>query len=215
MSGTRTLCCHVNTATLTFAILYLIVNMVRLVGTCLTVSWENVGYSVSYYESKAPRGQRVFDISTNILMLVLMSISALLVLFSQRKRPMCVLPFALMMCVEVTLSFLSLCYGAFSVPGVPTYRDVIQAMKELKGINKLNEEDIGQFTMLYSVTFMLGILLKLYALRVSMKCFYLLKEQRATDIHVDSGNTVTVKLPSYDEALKMKAEGKPPTYQEP
>lgn len=214
MSGTRTLCCHVNTATLVCAILYLILNVLRFGGIFIKVSWDKVEYSVPYHESKVPRGQRVFDISTNILMLVLMAFSAVLVLFSQRKRPMCVLPFMLMMFVELTLSFLSLCDGSWGLPGFPTYRDILQAIKENRRVSKLNEEDIGQLSMWYSVVFMLDILLKVYVLRVSMKCFYFLKEKRATAIHVDTGNTVKVKLPSYDEALKME-EDKPPTYHEP
>ncbi|XP_077051965.1 mtp family protein [Siphateles boraxobius] len=215
MSGTRTLCCHVNTATLSFAIIYLIGNLLKLVGIFLTVSWGKAEYSVSHYESKALKGHRVFDISTNILMLVLMSISAVLVLFSQRKGPMFVLPFSLMMMVELSLSFLSLFNGAWGLPGTPTYRDMLQAVKDQRKVPALNEEDIGQFTMCYSVLFMVDVLLKLYVLQVSMKCFYALKERRVGAIHVDTGNTVTVKLPSYDEALKMKTEDTPPSYQEP
>ncbi|KAK7138620.1 hypothetical protein R3I93_015912 [Phoxinus phoxinus] len=215
MSGTRTLCCHVNTATLSFAIIYLIRNVLKLVGIFLTVSWEKTEYSVSYHESKALKGQRIFDISTSILMLVLMSISAVLVLFSQRKGPMFVLPFSLMMMVELSLSFLSLFSGVWGVPGTPTYRDVLQAVKDQRNVPVLNEEDIGQFTMWYSVLFMVDMLLKVYVLQVSMRCFYTMKEKRGSAIHVDSGSTVTVKLPSYDEALKMKAEDTPPTYQEP
>ncbi|KAK9957628.1 hypothetical protein ABG768_011859 [Culter alburnus] len=215
MSGTRTLCCHVNTATLSFAILYLTCNVLKLVGIVYTVSWEKVEYSVPFHESKAPRGQRVFDISTNILMLFMMSISAVLVLFSQRKGPMFVLPFVLMMFVELSLSFLSLFDGAWILPGTPKYRDVLQAVKRQKGVSMLNEEDIGQYAVWYSVLFMLDILLKVYMLQVSMRCFYALKEKRLAAIHVDTGNTVTVKLPSYDEALKMKVEDTPPTYNEP
>ncbi|XP_056105500.1 mtp family protein isoform X2 [Rhinichthys klamathensis goyatoka] len=212
MSGTRTLCCHVNTATLSFAIIYLIGNMLKLVGIFLTVSWDKAEDSVYYHESKALKGHRVFDISTNILMLVLMSISAVLVLFSQRKGPMFVLPFSMMMMVELSLSFLSLFNGVWGLPGTPSYRDMLKAVRRVPA---LNEEEIGQFTMWYSVLFMVDILLKVYVLQVSMKCFYAMKEKRVSAIHVDTGNTVTVKLPSYDEALKMKAEDTPPTYQEP
>ncbi|XP_039537101.1 mtp family protein [Pimephales promelas] len=212
MSGTRTLCCHVNTATLSFAIIYLIVNVLKLVGIFLTVSWDKPEYSVYYHESTALKGQRVFDISTNILMLVMMSISAVLVFFSQRKGPMFVLPFSLMMVAELSLSFLSLFNGAWGLPGTSSYKEMLQAVRR---VSAMNEEDIGQFTMWYSVLFMVEILLKVYVFQVSMKCFYALKEKRVSAIHVDTGNAVTVKLPSYDEALKMKAEDTPPTYQEP
>ncbi|XP_016136381.1 lysosomal-associated transmembrane protein 4B-like [Sinocyclocheilus grahami] len=214
MSGTRTLCCHVTTATLSFAIIYLIVNVLNLVGIILMVSLDKEAFSVPYYESKATRGHRVFDISTNILMLVMMSISAVLVLFSKRKGPMFVLPFVLMMFVELSLSFLSLFDGAWGLPGTTSYRDMLQAVKSQMRVDRLNEEEIGHFTMWYSVLFMVDILLKVYVLQVSMRCFYALKAERMAAVIVDTGNTVTVKLPSYDEALKMKAEDTPPTYHE-
>ncbi|KTF90735.1 hypothetical protein cypCar_00008455, partial [Cyprinus carpio] len=111
------------------------------------------------------------DISTNILMLVLMSISAVLVLFSKRK-------------------------------------------KSVRRVDSLNEEEIGHFTMSYSVLYMLFVLLKVYVLHVSMRCFYFLKAESMAAVSVDTGNTVTVKLPSYDEALKMRAEDIPPSYHE-
>ncbi|KAF4100451.1 mtp family protein [Onychostoma macrolepis] len=214
MSGIRTLCCHVTTATLSFAVLYLTGNVLKLVGIILMVSLDKEAFSVTYHDSKATRGQRVFDISTQILMLVLMSISAVLVLFSKRKGPMFVLPFVLMMFVELSLSFLSLFGGAWGLPGTPNYRDMLQAVKSQKRVDRLNEEEIGQFTMEYSVLFMLDILLKAYVLHVSMRCFYALKAESMAAVSVDTGNTVTVKLPSYDEALKMKAQVTPPSYHE-
>ncbi|XP_016353164.1 lysosomal-associated transmembrane protein 5-like [Sinocyclocheilus anshuiensis] len=214
MSGTRILCCHVTTATISFAVLYLIGNVLKMVGIMLTVSLDKEAFSVPYHESKATRGQRVFDISTNILMLVLMSISAVLVLFSKRKGPMFVLPFVLMMFVELSLSFLCLFDGAWGLPGTPNYRDMLRVVKGQKRVDSLNEEEIGQFTMSYSVLYMMYILLKVYVLHVSTRCFYALKAESMAAVSVDTGNTVTVKLPSYDEALKMRAENTPPSYYE-
>ncbi|XP_051520330.1 uncharacterized protein LOC127421350 [Myxocyprinus asiaticus] len=215
MSGTRTLCCHVTTATRSFAILFLIGTVLKLVDIIRTVSWEKAPYDVPYHEFKSSRGQRVFDISTNILMLVLMSVSGVLVLFSHRKGPLFVLPFVLMMFVDLGVSFLSLFDGAWGLPGTPSYKDILLVTKFYKGVGKLDEEDLGHFTMIYTVLFMLNILLKVYILQVSMRCFYALKAERTAAIHVDTGNTVTVKLPSYDEALKIKVEDTPPSYQEP
>ncbi|XP_073678587.1 mtp family protein isoform X2 [Garra rufa] len=214
MSGTRSLCCHVTTATLLCAIFYLIVNGLTLVGIILTVSLDKDAISVPYHESKANRGHRVFDISTDILMLLLMSISAVLVFFSKRKGPMFVLPFVLMMFVELSLSFLHLFNRAWGLLVTPTYRDTLE-IKSQRRVERLNEEDIGELTMDYSILYMLIILLKVYALQVSMKCFYALKAERMAVVNVDTGNTVTVKLPSYDEALKMKVEDTPPTYNAP
>uniref|UniRef100_A0A8C1RYL2 Lysosomal protein transmembrane 5 n=1 Tax=Cyprinus carpio TaxID=7962 RepID=A0A8C1RYL2_CYPCA len=214
MSGTRILCCHVTTATLSFAVLYLIGNVLKLVNIILMVSLDKEAFSVTYHEAKDTRGQRVFDISTNILMLVLMSISAVLVLFSKRKGPMFVLPFVLMMFVELSLSFLYLFDGAWGLPGTPNYRDMLQFVKSVRRVDSLNEEEIGHFTMSYSVLYMLFVLLKVYVLHVSMRCFYFLKAESMAAVSVDTGNTVTVKLPSYDEALKMRAEDIPPSYHE-
>ncbi|XP_043073772.1 mtp family protein isoform X2 [Puntigrus tetrazona] len=210
MSGTRTLCCHVTTATISFAVLYLTGNVLKLVGIILMVSLDKEAFSALYHESKATK----VDISTDILMLVLMSISAVLVLFSKRKGPMFVLPFVLMMFVELSLSFLSLFAGALGLPGTHNYRDMLQAVKSQKKVDRLNEEEIGQFTMWYSVLFMLEILLKVYVLHVSMKCFYALKAERMAVVNVNTGKTVAVKLPSYDEALKMKPKDTPPSYHE-
>ncbi|KAK2886937.1 hypothetical protein Q8A67_015165 [Cirrhinus molitorella] len=219
MSGTRTLCCHVTTATITFAILYLVFNMLKLVGIILMVSLDKEAISVSYHESKANRERNIFDISTDILMLVLMSISAVMVLFCKRKGPMFVLPFVLMMFAELSLSFLyitkgflSLYDGSRGLPGTLLYKNMLEAAKSSLKVERLNEEQIGYITMCHSVAIMLYILLKVYALQVSMRCFYALKAERMVAISVDTGNTVTVKLPSYDEALKIKAEGAPPTY---
>ncbi|KAL1256085.1 hypothetical protein QQF64_014146 [Cirrhinus molitorella] len=159
------------------------------------------------------------DISTDILMLVLMSISAVMVLFCKRKGPMFVLPFVLMMFAELSLSFLyitkgflSLYDGSRGLPGTLLYKNMLEAAKSSLKVERLNEEQIGYITMCHSVAIMLYILLKVYALQVSMRCFYALKAERMVAISVDTGNTVTVKLPSYDEALKIKAEGAPPTY---
>ncbi|XP_051992420.1 lysosomal-associated transmembrane protein 5-like [Xyrauchen texanus] len=215
MSGTRTLCCHVTTATRSFAILFLIGTVLKLVDIIRTVSCEKAPHDVPYHEFKSSRGQRVFDISTNVLMLVLMSVSGVLVLFSHRKGPLFVLPFVLMMFVDLGLSFLSLFDGTWGLPGTPNYKDVLLAAKYYRGVNKLDEEDLGHFTMIYTVLFMLNILLKVYILQVSMRCFYALKAERTAAINADTGNTVTVKLPSYDEALKIKVEDTPPSYQEP
>lgn len=44
------------------------------------------------------------------------------------QGPMFVLPFVLMMFVELSLSFLSLFDGAWILPGTPKYRDVLQAV---------------------------------------------------------------------------------------
>ncbi|XP_056335962.1 mtp family protein isoform X2 [Danio aesculapii] len=204
MSGGRTLCCHVSTATLVFAFYYLIVNTLKLVGIVLSVCRGKEAFPVPY-----------IDISTNILMLISMSIAALLAFFSKRKGPMFVLPFLLMMFVELGMSFLSLFDGVWSLPGTPNYRDLLQAAKSQIGVPRLDEEFIGQLTMWYSILFMTDVLLKVYALQVSMRYFYMLKAERTTAVNVDTGNTVTVKLPSYAEALRMKAEDTPPTYQEP
>ncbi|KAI2652875.1 Lysosomal-associated transmembrane protein 4A [Labeo rohita] len=193
MSGTRTLCCHVTTATVLFAGVYLSVNMLTLVGIILTVSLDKDTISVSYHESRVTKGHRAFDISTNILMLVLMSISAVLVFFAKRKGPMFVLPFVLMMMVELSLSFLSMFNGAWGLPGTPAYREILQSVKSQLKVERLSEEDIGEFTMWYSVFFMLHILLKVYALQVSMKCFYALKAERMAAVSVCSGNSVTGK----------------------
>lgn len=215
MSGGRTLCCHVRTATLIFAFYYLIVNMLKLVGFVLSVCRGKEAFPVPYSEYKGPRSQRIFDISTNILMLISMSIAAFLAFFSKRKGPMVVLPFMLMMFVELGMSFLSLFDGVWSLPGTPNYKDLLQAAKSQIGVPRLDEEFIGQLTMWYSVLFMTDVLLKVYALQVSMRYFYMLKAERTTVVNVDTGNTVTVKLPSYAETLRMKAEDAPPTYQEP
>nr|XP_055076714.1 mtp family protein [Misgurnus anguillicaudatus] len=215
MSGTRTLCCHVTTATRSFAILYLIGNLLELGDIVRTAPWDKTPYGIPYNNVRSTRGQRIFDVSTNILMLVLMSVSGVLAMFSHRKGPMFVLPFVLTMFVDLGLNFLSLFNGAWGLPGTPKYRDVLQAAKYYKGVNRLDEEDLGHLTMGYTVLFILNILLKVYVLQVSMRCFYALKAERASGSHVDNGNTVTVKLPSYDEALKMKTEAEPPTYQEP
>ncbi|XP_026144436.1 mtp family protein [Carassius auratus] len=214
MSGTRILCCHVTTATISFAVLYLIANVLKLVNIILMVSLDKEAFSVPYHDSKITRGQRVFDFSTNILTLVLMSVSAVLVLFSKRKGPMFVLPFVLMMFVELSLSFLYLFDGAWGLPGTPNYKDMLHVVKSLKRVDRLNEEELGHFTMSYSVLYMLFVLLKVYVLHMSMRCFYALKAERMAAVSVDTGNTVTVKLPSYDEALKMRTEDTPPSYQE-
>lgn len=212
MSGTRTLCCHVTTATRSFAILCLIVNLLELGDIIQTASWGKTQYTLPYHDTTSTRG--IFNVSTDILMLVLMSISCVLVLFSQRKGPMFVLPFVMMIFVDLGLSFLSLFNEAWGLPGTPKYKETLQVLKYYKGVNRLDEE-LGHLTMIFTVYIILIILLKVYFLQVSMRCFYALKAKRAPGIHVDTGNTVTVKLPSYDEALTMKTEGAPPSYQEP
>lgn len=48
--------------------------------------------------------------------------------FSLFKGPMFVLPFVLMMMVELSLSFLSMFNGAWGLPGTPAYREILQSV---------------------------------------------------------------------------------------
>ncbi|XP_036422460.1 mtp family protein [Colossoma macropomum] len=214
MSGTQSLCCHVHTATRVSAIFYLVYNL--LVATDLTVGIirKTDPLTISYTDMKLANGYRAFDISTNFMMLVLMSFSSVLVLLSHRKGPVCVVPFVLFMFLDVALSLLSLFAAPWGLPGTPTYRDALRLALNLKGGAKLEVEELSQVTMIFGVLFVLYIMLKVYMLQVSMRSFYALRENW-TPSQPPAENSVRVKLPSYDEALKMKADSLPPAYQEP
>ncbi|XP_058234009.1 mtp family protein isoform X2 [Hemibagrus wyckioides] len=204
MSGTRSLCCHVNTATRASAIFYLIFNLLVAVDLAVGIIREKDPITVSYTEMK-------LEMSTNFISLALMSFSSVMVMMSHRKGPMCVMPFAMFMFLDVGLSLLSLFDARFGLPGTPTYGDALRLASNLKGGIKLNGEELNQATLIFGVLFVMYILLKVYMFQVSVRYYYALKEQRRSA----PKNSVVAKLPSYDEALKMKPEATLPKYQEP
>ncbi|XP_076865065.1 mtp family protein [Brachyhypopomus gauderio] len=214
MPGAQSLCCHVHTATRVSAVFYLACNL--LVGVDLTVGTVRGKdpLIISYTEQKPAHGYRLFDIGTNIMMLVLMSLSSVLVLISHRKGPLCIVPFGLFMCLDVALSLLSLFAAPWGLPGTPTYRNALQIAANLKGGVRLEGEELTHVTMIFGVVFVLYILLKVYMLQVAVRSYYVMKEAGRSPVYCADGNNVGVKLPSYDDALKMKAETLPPAYQE-
>ncbi|KAL7829601.1 hypothetical protein AOLI_G00304860 [Acnodon oligacanthus] len=214
MSGKQSLCCHVHTATRVSAIFYLVYNLLVAMDLTVGIIRKTDPLTVSYTDMKLGNGYHAFDISTNFMMLVLMSFSSVLVLLSHRKGPVCTVPFVLFMFLDVALSLLSLFAAPWGLPGTPTYRDALRLALKLKGGAKLEVEELSQVTMIFGVLFVLYILLKVYMLQVSMRSFYALRENW-TPSQPPVENSVRVKLPSYDEALKMKADSLPPAYQEP
>ncbi|XP_062846678.1 mtp family protein [Trichomycterus rosablanca] len=214
MSGTQSLCCHVHTATRVSAILYLVFNLLVAVDWTVGIIKGKDPITVSYTEMKHTQGNCMFDISTNYVSLVLMSFSTVLVLLSRRKGPICVVPFVLFMFIEVALGLLSLFDSRIGLPGFPTYLDALRLASNLKGGAKLEGLELNRVTMIYGVFFVMNILLKVYMLQVSIRSLYLLKEERKP-ARTKEDSAVMVKLPSYDEAVKMKAKAMPPTYQEP
>ncbi|TRZ01120.1 hypothetical protein DNTS_007845 [Danionella cerebrum] len=213
MSGRRTLCCNIHHAMLVFAFIYLVENIVKLVAFGRAVSLEKDVYCWPFSDMKATRSQRMLDISSKAMMLFMTLFSSVLVFFSEHKRPRFVLPFMMMILVKLIMSFLSLLDGTWSLPGIPNYRELLQLAKSFSGSVRLNDVDMGQFTMIYTVVFMLDLLLKVYIFRVSLKCFYMLKADHVAAVNAAIGKTVTVKLPSYEECQMIK-EDKPPSYQE-
>ncbi|KAB5530926.1 hypothetical protein PHYPO_G00134960 [Pangasianodon hypophthalmus] len=211
MSGTRSLCCHVNTATRASAILYLVFNLLVAVDLTIGIIREKDPITVSYTEMKRTHSNCIFEISTNFITLLLMSFSSVLVMLSHRKGSMCVMPFILFMFLDVALSLLSLFDARFGLPGTPTYGDALRLASNLKGGVRLEGEELSHVTLIFGVLFVMYILLKVYMLQVSIRCYYVLKGDRIPAAE----NSVMVKLPSYDEALKMKPEATLPNYQEP
>ncbi|KAK2836499.1 hypothetical protein Q7C36_014368 [Tachysurus vachellii] len=211
MAGTQSLCCHVNTATRVSAIFYLIYNLLVAVDLAIGIIREKDPITVSFTEMKRTHGNCIFEISTNFISLVLMSFSSVLVMLSHRKGPMCVMPFVMFMFLDAALSFLSLFDARFGLPGTPTYGDALRLASNLKGGVRLEGEELNRVTLIFGVLFVMYILLKVYMFKVSIRCYYALKEQRMSA----PKSSVMVKLPSYDEAVKMKPEDTLPKYQEP
>ncbi|XP_060798903.1 mtp family protein [Neoarius graeffei] len=211
MSGTRSLCCHVNTATRASAIFYLVFNLLVAVDLTVGIIRKKDPITISITEMRRTHGNCMFEIATNFVSLVLMSFSSVLVMLSHRKGPMCVMPFVLFMFLEVALSLLSLFDARFGLPGTPAYGDALRLASNLKGGVRLEGEELARVTLMFGVLFVMYILLKVYMLQVSIRCYYALKEARL----LAAESSVMVKLPSYDEALKMKPEATLPNYQEP
>uniref|UniRef100_A0A3B4EJK1 Lysosomal protein transmembrane 5 n=1 Tax=Pygocentrus nattereri TaxID=42514 RepID=A0A3B4EJK1_PYGNA len=160
MSGKQSLCCHVHTATRVSAIFYLVYNLLVAMDLTVGIIRKTDPLTVSYTDMKFANGYRAFDISTNFMMLVLMSFSSVLVLLSHRKGPVCIVPFVLFMFLDVALSLLSLFAAPWGLPGTPTYRDALRLALNLKGGAKLEVQELSQVTMMFGVLFVLYILLK-------------------------------------------------------
>ncbi|KAF5908639.1 lysosomal-associated transmembrane protein 4A-like [Clarias magur] len=210
MPGSRSFCCHVNTATRASAIVYLVYNLLVAVDMTTGIIQKKDPITVSFTEMKRNHGNCVFEITTNFITLLLMSFSSVLVMMSHRKGPMCVMPFALFMFLDVALSLLSLFDTRFGLPGTPTYGDTLRLASNLKGGVELDGEELSRVTLIFGVLFVMYILLKVYMLHVSTRCYYALKEECISEAE----SSVMAKLPSYDEALKMKPEAMLPKYQE-
>ncbi|XP_072532354.1 mtp family protein [Salminus brasiliensis] len=214
MPATQSLCCHVHTATRASAIFYLVYNLMVAVDLAIGTIRRTDPITISYTDMKLTSGYRAFDIGTNFMVLVLMSFSSVLVLIAHRKGAVCFVPFVAFMFLDVALSLLSLFAAPWGLPGTLTYRNALRLASNLKGGAKLEVEELSQVTMIFGVLFVMFILLKVYMAQVSIRSFYALRENWMPS-SATAENSVRVKLPSYDEALKMKGDALPPAYQEP
>ncbi|XP_030645351.1 mtp family protein [Chanos chanos] len=213
MSGTRTLFCHVTTATRAFAIYYLVSILMVAVDLTVALIRGKEPFSVSTTQNMT-RGQHIFDVSSSFLMLFLMSVSCGFVLFARHKGPSSVIPFVLLLFVDVCLTVLSLADGPWGLPGTPTYTDTLRLTNLARHNVPLENADLCRFTMVFGVLFVFYVLFKVYMFEVALRSYYAMKEEDES-VNQGSGISVTVKLPSYDEALQEKPKDTPPEYTEP
>ncbi|KAG5842229.1 mtp family protein [Anguilla anguilla] len=201
----RSLCCNVRTAAFVFTSYYLVSTLLVCVDIAVWVfSGKDLGGFV--HSEHLTHGQQIFDTTSNFLLLCMMAISCVFALVGLRKGfSKHLVPFIVQVYLDLGLSMMSLFSGPWGLPGTPTFEESDRLVMQFTGGRQLEPKETARITTIFGVLFVLYLLMKVYTAHIVTKCYYVMK---LTGEMKDSQKeeSVSVKLPSYDEAVKMPPE---------
>ncbi|KAI1901734.1 hypothetical protein AGOR_G00037440 [Albula goreensis] len=210
----RSLCCHVRTATVAFTIYYLLSTLVVLADI---VMWVFTGKDLGgfIHNEHLTHAQQIFDTASNFLLLIMIGISCIFVLVGlHRGHSYHLVPFIVQLYLDLGLSLMSLFSGPWGLPGTPCFEEWDRLMGYVTQGKELGQKE----TMMFGVLFVLYLLMKVYAVHTVTKCYYIVKLAgvgKNSQGAKESEKSVSVELPSYDEALKLPSKDDPPAYHIP
>ncbi|KAJ8273029.1 hypothetical protein GJAV_G00096580 [Gymnothorax javanicus] len=208
----RSLCCNVRTTAFVFAIYYLVSTLLVCVHMAV---WIFTGKDIGgvFHMKDLTHSQRIFDTTTNFLLLIMMLISCIVALIGLRKRvSKQLLPFLVQLYLDLGLTLMSLFSSPWGLPGTPTFEETDRLMMYFTGGKELEPKAWARVSMIFGVMFVLYLLMKVYTTHIVTKCYYVIKLTEENKDSQEEEKSVSVKLPSYDEALKMPPELFSPDY---
>ncbi|XP_015204006.1 lysosomal-associated transmembrane protein 5 [Lepisosteus oculatus] len=213
----RGFCCDIRTATFSIGVYYLVTSLLVCIDMILGLvkGKDMCGF---IHTQQYTNGERIFDTTTNFFLIAVMIISSVYVLFGVRKyRPRLLLPFIILLVLDISLCVMSLFSGPWGLPGTLTYEEALMMWDSVGVKHELSNKEIARLTLIFGITFVMYLLIKVYMVNCVIKCYSFIKAHntRAKDTQTTDEKSAVVVLPSYDEALKLPFKELPPTYQEP
>ncbi|MFT7811116.1 lysosomal-associated transmembrane protein 5 [Arapaima gigas] len=212
----RSLCCHVRTAARAITTYYLVSTIFVLVDMVYGVikGRDLCGF---IHSEQLTHSQQIFDTISNFLLVAVMIISSVFALVGLQKR--CahhLVPFIVLLFLDGALTLLSLFSSPWGLPGTPTFEKSHKIMKVLSSVQD-KELQVAHFTLVFSVFFILFLLMKAYMTHTILRYYFILKAEAQgprKEKRLDE-KSMSVDLPSYDEALKLPPKDQLPAYQQP
>ncbi|KAG9355562.1 hypothetical protein JZ751_000400 [Albula glossodonta] len=200
----RSLCCHVRTATVAFTIYYLLSTLVVLADM---VMWVFTGKDLGgfIHNEHLTHAQQIcsrsalftVDTASNFLLLIMIGISCIFALFGlHRGCSYHLVPFIVQLYLDLGLSLMSLFSGPWGLPGTPCFEEWDRLMGYVTQGKELGQKE----TMMFGVLFVLYLLMKVrrsglctcsliprdactvapyvtkvYAVHTVTKCYYIVK----------------------------------------
>ncbi|XP_018603355.1 mtp family protein [Scleropages formosus] len=212
----RSLCCHIRTAATAMVTYYLVSTILVLVDMVSAVinGRDLCGF---VHSEHLTHSQRIFDITSNLLLVAVMIISSVFALVSLWKRSAHQLvPFIVLLFLDAALTLMSLFSSQWGLPGTPSFEQghkIMELLSSEKG-KELTPAEMAHLTMIFSVFFILYLLMKVYMAQTVLHYYFVMKAQAQAQKSTRDEKSVSVDLPSYDEVLKLPSKARLPAYQE-
>ncbi|XP_066573539.1 mtp family protein [Amia ocellicauda] len=208
-------CFEIRTATLSIGIYYVVTSFLVCIDLIFGVV-KGKDFCGFIQTADYPKGERIFDTTTNFILVAVMIITSTYLLLGVRKyRERLLIPFIILLFLDIVLSVMSLFRGAWGLPGTFTYEEATVMWNYASVKHELSLQDTARLTMIFGVIFILYVLIKVYMMNCVMNCYTFIKLHniQARGSKAQSRSTV-VELPSYSEAVKLPSKDSPPEYQE-
>ncbi|XP_048848884.1 mtp family protein isoform X1 [Brienomyrus brachyistius] len=221
----RSLCCHVRSASTGIVLYYLGSSLLVLALTAasLITGWNFCGLGAS---EQVSRGQQMFldgiwqlssplssvDVTSNILLLVMMTLSSISALVGLYKRsPHHMVPLIVLLFLDMGLTVMSTVSSIWGLPGTPSYDESEKTY--LTTQRELNPRIVARFSLAFGILFVLYLLMKVFMVNTLLRCYFVMKAEGQERTVCEK--SVLVDLPTYEEAIKLPSKDPPLTVQGP
>nr|XP_023659500.1 lysosomal-associated transmembrane protein 5 isoform X1 [Paramormyrops kingsleyae] len=198
----RSLCCHVRSASTSIVLYYLGSSLLvlALMVTSLITGRNFCGLVAS---EQLSRGQQIFDVTSNMLLLVMMTFSSIFALVGLCKgSPHHMVPLIVLLFLDLGLTVMSTFSSSWGLPGTPSYEESEKTY--LTTQRELDPRIVAHFSLAFGVLFVLYLLMKVFMVNTLLRCYFVMKAEAQERPVCEK--SVLVDLPSYEEALKLPSK---------